>query len=66
MCDSRNLYLVAKCHKIVCQDESFKDNNPAGVVEPGRHHIYQYGDLTVGVISELDQVCRGKGREEGR
>ena len=58
------MYLVAKSHKIVCHDESFEDNHPAGIVDSGRHHVHQYGNLTVGVIGELDQVCRRKGRDE--
>ena len=65
MSHSRNVYLIAKSHKVVRHDESFEDNHPAGIVESGRHHVHQYGNLTVGVIGELDQVCRRKGREEG-
>ncbi len=63
-------YLVSKGHEVVAKDETFEDHYPTCVFESVCYQVSKDGELTLGVIGQLQQVWKERcqhGRDsEGR
>lgn len=49
-------YLVAIDHEVMCGDQRFEHNHPAGVGGPLEQRVGQLGNVDVHLIGAVDQI----------
>lgn len=50
--------LIAIDHKVVCRDEGFEDDHPAGVSGPLKQRVSQLRNVHVHLVGTVDEIFR--------
>lgn len=53
-------HLVTVDHEVVCSDEGFKHNHPAGVGGPLKQRVSQLGNVHVHLVGAMNQILKQK------
>lgn len=51
--------LIAVDHEVVCRDEGFEDDHPAGVGGPLKQRVSQLRNVHVHLVGTVDEIYRG-------
>lgn len=52
-------HLIAMDHQVVSGDQSLEDHNPASIPCSLKQGISHLGNIDIGLLGCLDQVCEG-------
>ncbi len=63
MCACREADLITVDHNVVCGDEGFEQDHPAGVGGALEQRVGQLRDVHIHLIGAMDQTCKTKMKE---